>query len=66
MLDLNNKEQMQDFCNNIAAAKLIAEELGENPTYEKIVGIADELNISVAEVQGYLSLYKFVSNNMIL
>lgn len=66
MLDLNNKKVMQDFCNNIAAAKLIAEELGENPTYEKIVGIADELNISIEDVYGYLRLYKFVSKEMIL
>lgn len=66
MLDLNNKEQMQDFCNNIAAAKLIAEELGENPSYEKIVGIADELNISIEDVQAYLRLYNYVSKELIL
>ena len=66
MLDLNNKEQMQDFCNNIAAAKLIAEELGENPTYEKIVDISDELNISIEEVQAYMKLYQYVSREMIL
>ena len=66
MLDLNNKEVIQDFCNNIAAAKLIAEELGENPTYEKIVDISDELNISIEEVQGYLKLYQYVSKEMML
>ena len=66
MVDLNNKEQMQDFCNNIAAAKLIAEELGENPTYEKIVRISDELNISIEEVQGYLRLYKFIQSEMVI
>lgn len=66
MLDLNNKEVIQDFCNNIAAAKLIAEELGENPTYEKIVDISDELNISVADVQGYLRLYKFIQSEMVI
>lgn len=66
MLDLNNKEVIQDFCNNIAAAKLIAEELGENPTYEKIVDISDELNISIEEVQAYMKLYQYVSREMIL
>ena len=66
MLDLNNKEQMQDFCNNIAAAKLIAEELGDSYSYEDVVNIADELNVSVAEVQGYLKLYQYVSKEMML
>lgn len=66
MLDLNDSKQMQEFCNNIAVAKLIAEELGENPSYEKIVRISDELDISVAEVQGYLQLYKYCTSQMIL
>ena len=66
MLDLNNKEVIQDFCNNIAAAKLIAEEAGENPTYEKIVDLSDELNISIEEVQAYMKLYQYVSREMIL
>lgn len=66
MLDLNNKEQMQDFCNNIVAAKLIAEELGDSYSYEDVVNIADELNISTEDIYGYLRLYKYISQEMIL
>ena len=66
MLDLTDSKQMHDFCNNIAAAKLIAEELGENPTYEKIVRISDELNISIEEVNGYLQLYRYISKEMMI
>lgn len=66
MLDLNNKEQMQDFCNNIAVAKLIADELSKDNSYEAVVNLADELNISVAEVQAYLKLYKYIQTQMIL
>ena len=66
MLDLTDSKQMQEFCNNIAAAKLIADEVGDNPTYEKITGIADQLDISVEEVQGYLQLFKYIQNQMIL
>ena len=66
MVDLNDSKIMQDFCNNIAAAKLIAEEAGANPSYEKLVRISDELNISVADVQGYLRLYKFIQSEMVI
>lgn len=66
MVDLNDSKIMQDFCNNIAAAKLIADEIGSNPSYEKIVRIADELNISPEDVYGYLRLYKYMSREIML
>ena len=66
MLDLNNQDKLKEFCNHVAASKLIADEIGVNPTYEKIIEVADRLDISVAEVQGYLRLYSFVSNEMML
>ena len=57
---------MQDFCNNIAVAKLIADELSKDNSYEAVVNLADELNISIEEVQGYLQLFKYIQNQMIL
>lgn len=65
-LDLEDPEQMQDFCNNIAVAKLISEELGENPSYEKIVRISDELDLTVADVHAYMKLYQYLQTQMIL
>ena len=65
-LDLNNPKVMEEFVNHVVVAKLIAEEAGVNPSYEKIVGIADELDLTVADVQGYLRLYSYVSKEMML
>lgn len=65
-LDLNDPKIMKEFTDNVVVAKVIADSVGENPSYEQLVRIADQLDISVADVQGYLRLYNYISEQMVL
>ena len=52
--------------NQVVIAKVIADSIGENPAYENVVRISDELNISIEETYGYLRLYKYMQTQMML
>ena len=65
-LKLDDPKFMEEFCNNIVIAKIIADELAKDNSYQHIVNLADELDISVEEVNGYLQLFRYVQRQMII
>lgn len=65
-LKLNDPKFLEEFCNQVVIAKVIADELANDNSYQNVVNIADELNISVEEVNSYLQLFKYVQKQMIL
>lgn len=65
-LKLDDPKFMDEFCNHIVIAKIIADELAKDNSYQHIVNLADELDISIEEINGYLQLFKYVQKQMIL
>lgn len=65
-LKLDDPKFLEEFVNQVVVAKVIADSIGENPAYENVVRISDELNISIEETYGYLRLYKYMQKQMIL
>ena len=57
---------MEDLVKAIVIAKLIADELKEDSSYNNIVKIADELKLTPYQVQQFLQLYKKVQQFMII
>lgn len=50
----------------VIIAKLIVEEISNNPPYECVVNTADILNITVEQVYGFIRLYNRVQVQMII
>ena len=60
------EEYEQLLINAVVIAKLIADEIGENKSYENIVKLADELKIEPYQVTQFMQLYKKVQQYMLL
>lgn len=65
-LKLEDPKFLEEFCNHVVIAKIIADKIAENNSYESIVKLADDLDITIEEVNGYLQLFKYVQRQMII
>ena len=65
-LKLDDPKFLDEFCNHVVVAKIIADELAKDNSYQHIVNLADELDITVEEVNGYLQLFRYVQRQMII
>ena len=61
---MNEYEQL--LVNAVVIAKVIADELKEDSSYENAVRIADELKLTPYQVQQFMQLYKHVQQFMVI
>ena len=59
-------EDNELLVNAIAIAKVLADEMKEDSSYNNIVKIADELKLEIHQVQQFMKLYKRVQQFMII
>ena len=56
----------ETLATSVVIAKLLVDEIGENPTYESVIDIADSLDITVDQVFDFIRLYKQVQCQMMI
>ena len=63
---MEDNEYEQLLINAVVIAKVIANELNGNQSYNNIVKIADELKIEPYQVQQFLQLYRHIQTIMVI
>ena len=61
---MNEYEQL--IVNSIVIAKVIADELKEDNSYENVVRVADELKLTPSQVTQFINLYNKAQQFMLL
>ena len=59
-------EDNELLVNAIAIAKVLADELKEDSSYENLVRVADELKLEIYQVQQFMKLYKHIQTMMVI
>ena len=60
------EEYEQLLINAVVIARVIADELNGNQSYENIVRVADELKLEPYQIQQFINLYKHVQQFMVI